>query len=863
MKYLLTLFVLCPIFVFAQLIEEFSDGDFMQNPSWIGNQDKFIVNDDFRLQLFDTDAGTAVLSTANSMAINCEWRFWVKLSFSPSSNNNARIYLVSDKSDLSGSPNGYFLQLGESGSMDAIELFKQNGSEITSVCRGAEGLISSSFEIGFKIIRYDNGLWKIFADPNGGDNYQPQTEGTDIAFENTQHFGFYCKYTFSNSSKFYFDDIYIGDIIIDIKPPEVVGIEVMSDSSLRITFDEAVEQSSVENPLNFLVDNDIGVPILAQLNPINTRELELNFMNKFVSGQENTIIVTSIEDLSGNVMESQQIGFMFFMAKAYDVQINEIMADPSPMVDLPEYEYLELYNSLEHNINLKDWILKIGSGEKVFDDVVIEAGGYLILAKEDALESFMPYGNFYGFSSFTLTNSAQDLILVSKEERIISEVSYTDEWYKDYEKQDGGWSIEQINPENICSGDENWRASTDNRGGSPGMINSINTDLKLLPKPIKFEMLDNRKIQFTFNQKMDSLTMVSIDNYYVDNEVGAPESIYFSEFKPQKSVLTFSEKFNEGISYEITLSKQLKNCKGDGMEYDTTIVFGIPEKPEAMDVVINEVLFNPLGNGVDFVELYNPSFKVINLAEMELGYVRISPPNPPDTSFYNISEEQFLLIPGGYICLSSSKTKVKEQYFTQNPNWFLKVDPFPNLNNDNGAVLLKTKSDTIIDALNYNEDMHYPLLVYNDGVSLERTSFLQATNDKTNWHSAAESVGFATPAYQNSQFIGEHEASDNINIDPEIFSPDNDGYNDVTSIKYKFDQPGYMMTVDIFNSNGYPVRKLVNNEYLGIDGIVNWDGIKDDNTKAAVGIYIIYIQVFDLDGNVKHFKETVVLASKL
>ncbi len=863
MKHLLTLIILYPFLVFAQITEDFSDGDFTQNPAWSGNQEKFIVNDDFRLQLMDADAGTAILSTDNFMATNCEWRFWVKLSFSPSSNNNARVYLVSDNSDFSAALNGYFLQLGESGSNDAIELFRQNGNEYTSICRGAEGLISSSFELGLKIIRGENDLWKILADPSGGENYQPQAEGTDMAFENTQHFGFYCKYTSSNSSKFYFDDIYVGEIIIDKTPPVVVGIDVLSDSSLRVVFDEAVDQTSAENLINYSVANGVGEPQLALLNSSNTREVELYFSNKFVSGQENTITVTSVEDLSGNAMESQQMEFLYFKAEPFDVMINEIMADPTPIVDLPEYEYLELFNSLPYSVNLKGWILIIGSSEKVFEDVNIQSGGYLILAKEEAATSFEPYGDFYGFSSFSLTNSGQDLVLISKEGTIISEVSYTEEWYKDFEKQDGGWSIEQINPQNICSGEENWKASTDKKGGSPGVENSVNSDMKFLPKPMKFEMLDSRKVQITFNQKMDSVSISSTNNYIVDNDVSEPASVYFSGFKPQKAVLTFLNDFTEGISYKMTLSKQLRNCKGDEMEQDTIIVFGIPEDAEKMDVVINEVLFNPLGDGVDFVELFNSSFKVIDLAEINLGSVKISPPNPPDTSFYRISEEQYLLVPGEYICLTFSPTKVKEQYFTQNPNGFLKVDPFPSLNNDEGSVLLKSNSDIIIDAFDYNEEMHYPLLVYLDGVSLERTSFFQTTNDKTNWHSAAESVGFATPAYQNSQFIGEMENEENIIIDPEIFSPDNDGYNDLMTIKYKFDQPGFMMSVDIYNSNGFPVRKLINNEYLGTEGSVNWDGIKDDNTKAAVGIYVIYIQVFDLDGNVKQFKESVVLASKL
>ena len=107
------------------------------------------------------------------------------------------------------------------------------------------------------------------------------------------------------------------------------------------------------------------------------------------------------------------------------------------------------------------------------------------------------------------------------------------------------------------------------------------------------------------------------------------------------------------------------------------------------------------------------------------------------------------------------------------------------------------------------------------------------------------------------------EFVEEITIDPEIFSPDNDGYNDVVSINYIFNEPGYMMTVNVFNAGGNLIRKLVNNQYLGTKGAVNWDGIQDDNTKAAVGIYVFFIQVYDLNGTVKKYKKTTVLASKL
>ncbi len=40
------------------------------------------------------------------------------------------------------------------------------------------------------------------------------------------------------------------------------------------------------------------------------------------------------------------------------------MADPSPVVGLPEVEFLEIYNRTEYPIDLSNWILKMGDEEK-------------------------------------------------------------------------------------------------------------------------------------------------------------------------------------------------------------------------------------------------------------------------------------------------------------------------------------------------------------------------------------------------------------------------------------------------------------------------------------------------------------------
>jgi hypothetical protein len=159
--------------------------------------------------------------------------------------------------------------------------------------------------------------------------------------------------------------------------------------------------------------------------------------------------------------------------------------------------------------------------------------------------------------------------------------------------------------------------------------------------------------------------------------------------------------------------------------------------------------------------------------------------------------------------------------------------------------------------------MQYPLLTNVDGVSLERISPERPSGDKTNWHSASESVGYATPAYKNSQF-GISTADENeITLSPDIFSPDNDGYNDNLSINYKFDAPGYNARITIYDANGRQIRNLISNEVCGTSGTFSWDGINNERQKSLIGRYIILVEIFDLDGNVKKYKKSTVLGGKL
>ena len=84
-----TLFLILSILPFcllqAQFVEDFSDGDFTNAPTWSGNTDRFII-DNGVLRLNDTGGNTSYLSAeaATSTDATTTWEFWVQLEFSPS-----------------------------------------------------------------------------------------------------------------------------------------------------------------------------------------------------------------------------------------------------------------------------------------------------------------------------------------------------------------------------------------------------------------------------------------------------------------------------------------------------------------------------------------------------------------------------------------------------------------------------------------------------------------------------------------------------------------------------------------------------------------------------------------------------------
>jgi hypothetical protein len=554
-----------------------------------------------------------------------------------------------------------------------------------------------------------------------------------------------------------------------------------------------------------------------------------------------------------------------YIANKNDIVINEIYADPdSTITSLPNAEFIEIKNVSTQIINLNNWKLydasTIGDNGAVFPNISLLPNEYAIVCDWDDTLRFQPYGKTISMNSFpSMNNSDDELLITDNFDRAINYVNYTDKWYKDDAKKSGGYTLERIDPSKACVGEENWKASVASIGGTPATINSVDSIVSdtTLPMLLRAKFIDNKTIELLFNESIDESSALLISNYTVDNGLTIA-SLNVSSYTSQTVLVTFTTDMNVGTVYTISLNN-LKDCSSNIIGLSNATQFGIPQTLTANDIVINEVLFNPATGGYDFVELYNRSNKIIDLKN-----VKILEQDPTDLSYTDntvITTSSFLLMPSSFVVLTENTQNIIQTYYVQNPGALLAVAGMPNYEDNEGIVEIYFNLVTI-DKLHYDNAWHYALLDIEDGVSLERINYEDSTQKQSNWHSAATTVGFATPSYKNSQFIGNVNSEDIITIEPEIFTPDEDGDKDVATINFTLDKPGYMLGIRIYDANGRLVRTLINNELVADKGRYTWDGINDNKEKARVGIYVIYTDVFDASGKTKHYKNKVVLGTR-
>ena len=864
-KTLVFLLLFCTKLAFAQLNDNFSDGDFTNSPTWGGTTTYFQVIDGVLTSNGPQATSTLYLSTPNSLSTDVAWEFLVNLAFDPSTTNYPRIYLISNQQDLSATTGkqAYYLQLGSSSSAENFSFVRQNGATITTLLTLPDKARSSTSNVTVRVRveRTATGRWDFYTDFTGAQNFSHDGFILDNTYTSTSYFGVYCRYsTASRYNLFKFDDFKI-ETYVDHAAPKVTNVKSLNTKTIEVTFDEPVDISSAQLAANYSLSKGVGSPLTAVVGS-TSNVVNLTFANDLTSG-EYTLAVSNVADVKGNaIIIPSTKTFIYvepYTAKKGDVVFNEIMAAPIATAAALNKEYVELYNTTDRYIIITGWKYKdaTSSGITLSADTLAPKG-YLILCASADVDQYKVFGKAMGLSSWpSLNNDKDDLILMLADNTVIDAVSYLDTWYRDNTKKTG-YALELINPNGPCGGAFNWTASTGTNNGTPGAQNSVYDPLNvdnIAPKLLTATILSLTEIQIDFDKEIATAMLTDINNYSINNGIGKPSSVALNGSN-QSVKLTLANPIVVGVESLLTVSN-LSNCNGIPISNSaSTAVILVTEAIKIKDILISEILFNPKTGGVDFVEVYNNTNKILDLKELT-----ISNPAATSTTKRSISTTSVFVKPKTYWVLTANPEIIKQHYEVKNPSQMVQITSMPSYNNDKGTVSL-WKGDDLVDEVSYTEKMHHALLKDVKGVSLERVSFTKSGNEIGNLQSAAASAGFATPTYQNSQ-NEDTGIKNTMMVANKTFSPDNDGFEDLLEINYRFKENGNLATINIYTDKGVLVRRLARNITMPTQGVINWDGLNDGGQLCKVGLYVLKFEVFNVNGSIDHFKQTCVLAAKL
>lgn len=654
----------------------------------------------------------------------------------------------------------------------------------------------------------------------------------------------------------------IYDITPDMIPPAIVKTNIINSNTIVITFDEPLDAGALSLS-HYTINN--GISVLGTTFDNTDKTAIRCIVNTIDTNTVYTVTASNIADCTGNISATSLTSIFAIgnIPQFNELIITEILANPFPAVGLPQAEFLELYNNSTKVLNLKGCTLEDAtSSSSAFDEYILLPGDYVIIYNKNYESSFTAITKRLAVINFpSINNDAENLSIYNISDDLVFNVDFDVSWYGSNTKSVGGWSLEMIDTDYPCVGSSNWTASVNSSGGTPAAVNSvdnINPDISSIEASSLIKINDST-YQVNFNEKYNP-NAIAFASFIIDNGIG---SVTASPVLPSCTAIQFvtHTPLATGTQYKLTITSA-SDCADNIIKEGFNILsLGATEGVEIGDIVINEILFNPRTGGVDYVELYNVSSKYLLLDDMIIA--EAAPETPTIVSdFVNITNTGFIIPPQAYFVLTESANIVKSQYTVPNPGAITDISGMPNYPDDEGVVVLLRDDDVVLDAVSYSDNWHFQLLDVKDGVALERLDAQGSSQDPQNWYSASRSVGFGTPTGINST-VAQPIGDDALSVYPEVFSPDQDGYDDILYISYNLDKPSYVANLYVINTFGKIEKQIFKNELLPQSGSTRWDGVADSSEKGRIGLYYVVLEIFDTEGKKKVYRKNFGLANKL
>jgi hypothetical protein len=530
-------------------------------------------------------------------------------------------------------------------------------------------------------------------------------------------------------------------------------------------------------------------------------------------------------------------------------------------------EYIEIFNLSHHDsVDCTGWVFSDSSGD---DHVYPYQGGIKIAPRNYALildgsyfDQSDTYENLFtdslvilkiGDNSFGkngLSNSMAELLtLRDSSGNVLTKYTYS-------LGNRPGFSDEKIDLDEPNEA-TNW-SNSKIKGGTPGRKNSVS------PPVYDFGFNDD---SFTFPPLMQANESVEYSlKLYEYGTKPINDSLYILIYCDTDRDPLGQSKGRIIDSVIVTASEQLIElewqnppagqhritaqlyCDFDELAENDKISKDIRILEQNISIRLNEIKFLNDEDEPEWIELINigkDSVLLFNWAITDL------------TDTVSIDTEVYIHS-GDYIILSEDT--LWQNYRLQKEKMII-LDKFPTLNDQEDELCILNPFRRLIECVHYNrqwlegEDYRRP--------SLERINPQLYGNTSENWGPSIDPAG-ATPGIKNSIFTDLVHKSLKLTASPNPFSPDNDGFEEVTIISGQIPEYSAKIKLEIYDIRGRLVRNIKDNHFTGSHINIVWDGRDNFGRVARIGIYIIYLQALnDRRGILREIKTSVVLAKRL
>jgi len=421
-----------------------------------------------------------------------------------------------------------------------------------------------------------------------------------------------------------------------------------------------------------------------------------------------------------------------------DVVISEIMYAPST----GEPEWVELFNRTASPINLKKWKFSDASSTITITniDVLIPANDYLVLSRDSSILNYYNVGSeIIEFNLPALNNTGDAVVIKDSLGVIIDSTYYLPSWGGNTE----GKSLERISTENPSVDPANWGTSISIFKATPGWINSLTQkDFDVAVDDILFEPefpIQGDTVSISVKIKNLGINDATFSlQLFEDTNLDSIPDLLIDSLQNLFVLANDSSVFVFSYLIENLQSEKAFFVKADfSPDQDTTnnslyktIEPGLP----AQSIVINEIMYTPVGGEPEWIELYNRTTLTINLNGWTVNDVYTTPVTA------TINEDVFIQ-PNSYLVLSRNASIYNYHRVIPSEVFVLSI---PTLNNDVDGVVLKDDRGLQMDSVLYSTQWGGM-----NGYSLERLSTDVNANLPANWGTSVD-IEQSTPGRINS-----------------------------------------------------------------------------------------------------------------